>query len=213
MSRNSPASHPLTRLETTRAQKRAHNDHHASRGMIATFDLFFGYVNHFDNVQDDLNLAPEIYHATQCRVLTMQPPTHHLHTLTVAPSSQPLPPQTTYQPCPSLTHLPYYRSIPHISLLLALSSLAAVRLRPHLSFTSSNALLSSAFFASPASATNATKNCEQSNFSAKRFLVHSHGSSFLSLLISSISGGVRWYFFSFWTLWDRGGKRRVGSAR
>ena len=104
-----------------------------------------------------------------------------------------------------------YLSIAHNCLLFTLSSLASFLRLPHLSFIASNLALSISFFSFEASATMPTKNWEHANFSANFFRVHVDGSSLLSLLISSISLGVRWYFFSFCTFRASGGKRCEGS--
>ena len=87
-------------------------------------------------------------------------------------------------------------SLPQPAFLVCLSSLASLFLRPHFFLICSSSFSLSALI-SGATQHKLTKNCEHSNFSASRTLVHIRGSSARSRRISSICSWVRWYFFSY----------------
>lgn len=87
-------------------------------------------------------------------------------------------------------------SRPQSAFRVCLSSRASVFRRPHFLLISASCLSCSALI-SGAQQQRLMKNCEHSNFSASRTRVHFRGSSALSLRISSIWSGPRWYFFSY----------------
>lgn len=136
--------------------------------------------------------------ATQFHTLSRRWPRRLLpsyHDLVVVPWARPKQPTQNHA---------NYASLPHSTFLLALSSLASLRLCPHFCLISSCSRATLSAF-SGFLAIKPTKNWLQPNFSASLTRVHVSGSSLLSRRISATSASLRWYVFSYG--WRTGGGR------